>query len=176
MLLISNASVARIGSVFSDARKNLTQRSRRFSVRSVLRSLEHRGHGEQPFNGSARPSKVASFPSASGHAVASFTRKARIGLLCGAFFSPCILVTRLSAQGLSPEALLQPPTSSWPTYNGEYSGRRYSTLDQINSQNIGSLTLAWRFRADAPIKSTPLEVNGVLYLTTPDNLWAVDAS
>lgn len=96
------------------------------------------------------------------------------GSLLALFLALCALAPPLAAQGLSPETLLQPPTSNWPTYNGEYSGRRYSTLDQINSQNISSLTLAWRFRANVAIKSTPLEVNGILYLTTPDNVWAVD--
>jgi alcohol dehydrogenase (cytochrome c) len=95
-------------------------------------------------------------------------------LLLALLIASCALASRLAAQGLSPETLLQPPTTSWPTYNGEYSGRRFSTLDQINSQNVGSLTLAWRFRANVTIKSTPLEVNGILYLTTPDNVWAVD--
>src|SRR2546429_2856479 len=42
--------------------------------------------------------------------------------------------------------------------------------------NIDTLTLAWIFPAHvSAIKSTPLEVNGVLYFTTPDNVWAVDA-
>src|SRR5215470_5268090 len=81
-----------------------------------------------------------------------------------------------AAQGLDAAALLKPPTDTWPTYNGDYSGRRFSTLDQINSQNIGSLTLAWAFRTPThTLKSTPLEVNGILYFTSPDNVWAVDA-
>jgi acido-empty-quinoprotein group A len=80
------------------------------------------------------------------------------------------------AQGLDPAALLKPPTDTWPTYNGDYSGERYSTLDQINAGNVNSLPLAWIFRTHgAGIKSTPLEVNGVLYFTVPDNVWAVDA-
>ena len=82
----------------------------------------------------------------------------------------------VSAQGLDPATLLKPPTDTWPTYNGDYSGARYSTLDQINAGNVNSLTLAWIFRThSAGIKSTPLEVNGVLYFTVPDNVWAVDA-
>jgi len=97
-----------------------------------------------------------------------------LGFLLAMILMPCALAPRLAAQGLSPQTLLQPPTSNWPTYNGDYSGRRFSTLDQINSKNISFLTLAWRFRANVPIKSTPLEVNGVLYLTTPDNVWAID--
>ena len=81
-----------------------------------------------------------------------------------------------AGQGLDPAALLTPATHTWPTYNGDYSGRRYSTLDQINSQNIGSLTLAWVFGTRGlTVKSTPLEVNGILYFTSPDNVWAVDA-
>ena len=82
----------------------------------------------------------------------------------------------VAAQGLDPAALLKPATDTWPTYNGDYSGRRISPLDQINATNIDTLTLAWIFPAHvAAIKSTPLEVNGVLYFTTPDNVWAVDA-
>lgn len=83
---------------------------------------------------------------------------------------------RASAQGLDAAALLKPATDTWPTYNGDYSGARFSTLDQINAGNVGTLTLAWVFHPHgSPIKSTPLEVNGVLYLSTPDNVYAVDA-
>ena len=81
-----------------------------------------------------------------------------------------------AAQGLDAAALLKPATDTWPTYNGDYSGARYSTLDQISAKNIDSLTLAWAFRTHGHVlKSTPLEVNGILYLTAPDNVWAVDA-
>src|SRR5690348_2185927 len=88
---------------------------------------------------------------------------------------------------LDPAKLLQPPTDAWPTYNGDYSGRRFSPLARINASNIQSLSLAWVYRANpgadatgggsgaAVIKSTPLEVNGVLYFTVPDHVWAIDA-
>ncbi|SPE38730.1 Pyrrolo-quinoline quinone [Candidatus Sulfopaludibacter sp. SbA3] len=66
--------------------------------------------------------------------------------------------------------------TSWPTYNGDYSGRRYSPLSQINQGNVNQLTVAWvaQMRGVA-VKSTPLLANSVLYLTTPDNVWALDA-
>ena len=51
-----------------------------------------------------------------------------------------------AGQMLNPQKLLEPPTDTWPTYNGDYSGRRYSTLAQINSSNIHSLAVAWMFR------------------------------
>ena len=76
----------------------------------------------------------------------------------------------------------KPPTDSWPTYNGDYSGRRFSPLSRINDKNVGALGLAWVYRADAGstrgggvIKSTPLQVDGVLYFSVPDHVWAVDA-
>lgn len=88
----------------------------------------------------------------------------------------------LSADGLSSKKLSEPPVDTWPTYNGDYSGRRFSTLSDINTGNIHALSLAWMYRIRAgsgtgggPIKSTPLLVNGVLYFTVPDRVFAVDA-
>ena len=92
----------------------------------------------------------------------------------------------LAAQPLDPAKLLQPPTDSWPTYNGDYTGRRYSPLKQIDQSSVSTLNLAWtrRFTAGGgrgggggavQIKATPLEVNGILYFAAPDNAWAVDA-
>jgi acido-empty-quinoprotein group A len=83
----------------------------------------------------------------------------------------------LSAQELDPAKLITPGTDSWPNYNGDYSGRRFSTLSQINQSNVGSLTLAWAFQTHgAPaLSSTPLQVNGILYFTLTNDLFAIDA-
>ncbi|MGI8741617.1 MAG: acido-empty-quinoprotein group A [Bryobacteraceae bacterium] len=79
-------------------------------------------------------------------------------------------------QGLDPNALLKPPTNTWATYNGDYSGRRYSPLHQIDTSNVASIAPAWVYQGHTvAIKSTPLEVNGILYFTVPDNVWAIDA-
>ena len=93
-----------------------------------------------------------------------------LGLL---FFFP----GRLLSQGLDPATIANPPADSWPSYHGDYSGRRHSPLTQITPQNVGSLALAWAFQTgqEATIKSSPLLVDGVLYFTVPDNVWAVDA-
>ena len=48
-----------------------------------------------------------------------------------------------SAQGLDPVLLTKPATDSWPTYSGDYSGQRFSSLTQINQTNIKNLGLAW---------------------------------
>ena len=83
----------------------------------------------------------------------------------------------LVAQGLDPATIVNPPGDSWPSYHGDYSGRRHSRLTQITPQNVPSLALAWAFQTgqEATLKSSPLLVNGVLYFTVPDNVWAVDA-
>lgn len=87
-----------------------------------------------------------------------------------------LTATTLHAQGLDPQEMLTPPVDTWPTYNGDYNGRRYSPLDQINQSNVHRLTLAWAFQTHSvSVKSTPLEVNGILYFTVPDHVWAIDA-
>lgn len=86
-------------------------------------------------------------------------------------------VAGLRAQGLDPAVLIHPGTENWPTYNGDYSGRRFSLSKQINDKNVQSITLAWAFQThSSALKGTPLEVNGILYLTAPDHVWALDAS
>src|SRR5438105_2412541 len=133
-------------------------------------------------------------------------------LLLGVF---CLLPGIAAAQPLDPAVLTKPLSDSWPTYSGDYSGKRYSALTQVNQSNVRNLTLAWtnRVTAGAPttgggrggfggfgggpptivggegtgdtggggfgsganIRASILEVNAVLYFSTPDNAWAADA-
>lgn len=81
------------------------------------------------------------------------------------------------AQDLENAQMVHPATDSWPQYHGDYSGRRHSSLTQINPENVQNLGLAWAFQTGqaAQIKSSPLLVDGILYFTVPDNIWAVDA-
>src|SRR5262245_36248075 len=102
------------------------------------------------------------------------------------------------AQSLDPAQILKPLSDSWPTYSGDYSGKRYSSLTSINQSNVKNLTLAWLSRLNAgpgnnpnlptiiggvgtgefaglTIKGSILQVNGILYVSVPDNAVAVDA-
>ena len=104
----------------------------------------------------------------------------RLAILVALLGSSIALSGQGGPRGLDPAKLLTPGTDSWPTYNGDYSGRRFSTLDKINTSNVDALTLAWVFRHNAgpgagSIKGTPLQINGVIYLTAPDHVWALDA-
>jgi alcohol dehydrogenase (cytochrome c) len=81
-----------------------------------------------------------------------------------------------ASQGLDPAMLLNPPADSWPTYHGDYSGRRHSRLAEIAPENVHQLTLKWAFQTGqtAGIKSVPILVNGMMYVSTPDHVWAID--
>ncbi len=108
----------------------------------------------------------------------------------------------LAAQGrgLAPAEIYKPLADSWPTYCGDYSCQRHSSLAQIDQSNVKNLTLAWvsrlvagptgggvpttvggegsgEFSAGSPldITGTVLEVDGTLYISAQDNAWAMDA-
>jgi alcohol dehydrogenase (cytochrome c) len=124
-------------------------------------------------------------------------------LLALVFVTAATLV--VSAQGVHRDLLHKPLADAWPTYSGDYSGKRYSALTQINQRNVKTLTLAWTRRLvagpgpsgpvapDEPpvitggegsvvfggatiVKGAVLSINGVLYVTAPDNVWALDAN
>jgi alcohol dehydrogenase (cytochrome c) len=87
----------------------------------------------------------------------------------------------LTLAGPALHAQKAPLAESWPTYNGDYSGRRFSSLTKINDKNVTSLTQAWTFKIDSGEPSgnspsgTPLMVDGVLYISTQDHAFAIDA-
>jgi alcohol dehydrogenase (cytochrome c) len=136
-----------------------------------------------------RRKRLSHFPS-----TASWDRRFRLSSARSERFRRTFLLTALAlvpqlalAQGLDPKALslFNPPADAWPTYNGDYSGRRYSPLRQIDASNLGSLGIAWMYRISGVgplrgvgspvIKSTPLMANGVLYFTIPDHVFALNA-
>ena len=112
-------------------------------------------------------------------------------MLCG------VLLRAAPDNGLDPAVLLKPLADQWPTYSGDYTGRRYSALTQINQSNVKNMTLAWTSRLSAAVnprtqtggegtgevtvagpvqvKGAVLMVNNVLYVTAPDHVWALDA-
>ena len=124
----------------------------------------------------------------------------------------------LSGRWLDPASIRKPLADTWPTYSGDYTGRRYSALKQVNQTTVKNLTLAWTSRltagdpaaaagggggfggrggfgggaaapvivggegtgefaagGNAQVKGAILQVDGILYVTAPDNVWAIDA-
>jgi len=112
------------------------------------------------------------------------------------------LIGAAATDGLDPASLLKPLGDDWPSYSGDYTGRRYSALKQIDQSNVKHLSLAWVSRlaggsrnatpggpaqytggegtgdvvvaGNVSVKGAVLEVNNILYVTAPDNVWALD--
>jgi membrane-bound PQQ-dependent dehydrogenase (glucose/quinate/shikimate family) len=77
----------------------------------------------------------------------------------------------------------------WRFYGGNAGGTRFSSLQQINRQNVGALKQVWTYHTGevnrtnetdrhhtAPFETTPVVVDGMLYLSTPSNrVIALDA-
>ena len=66
----------------------------------------------------------------------------------------------------------------WPAYGGG-AGTHYSSLAQINRENVKDLVVAWKFDTgeQGGIESSPIVIGKVLYATTPRNtILALDAA
>jgi len=98
-------------------------------------------------------------------------------MMRSALFLSLILTAAACAQGVDPSMMLKPPPDSWLTFHGDYSGRRHSNLSQITPENVTMLKQVWRFQTipNSQIKASPILANGILYLTAPDHIWAIDA-
>ena len=70
----------------------------------------------------------------------------------------------------------KPEPGDWLTYNGNFTANRYSELKQIQTANVGGLRLKWIFPIPYyGLEVTPLEAGGVMYVTGPNQVYAIDA-
>lgn len=79
-----------------------------------------------------------------------------------------------SAQG--PSTL--PRAGNWEHVGADPGGTKYSTLDQINAGNVKTLEKAWTFHTGDKtgfFESTPLVVDGTMYVTAQNGVFALDA-
>jgi alcohol dehydrogenase (cytochrome c) len=66
---------------------------------------------------------------------------------------------------------------NWLMYSSTYNGWRFSRLNQITPQNVKNLRVKWLFqgRHNEKFETTPLVVDGIMYLTRPENaIYALD--
>ncbi len=75
------------------------------------------------------------------------------------------------------DLLVQPAAANWISYNGDYSGRRYSSLSEINHQSLPQLRAEWVFHARNTnrLENTPVVVNGMMFVTAANDAFALDA-
>jgi alcohol dehydrogenase (cytochrome c) len=93
----------------------------------------------------------------------------------GARDRSAILTTKLN---MPPSALsVTPVADNWPSYNGDYTGRRFSALTGITPANVHNLRVQWVFhsRNSNSMEVTPVVFSGVMYVTSGNDAFALDA-
>jgi alcohol dehydrogenase (cytochrome c) len=87
--------------------------------------------------------------------------------------SPVVAPTHVNNEDL----LAQPVGENWASYNGDYTGRRYSSLNQIATANVHELRAAWVFHPgnSQMLEATPIVVRGIMYATSSNDTFALDA-
>lgn len=65
----------------------------------------------------------------------------------------------------------------WPTYHGDPSGNRYTTLTQIDKTNVSRLAPRWVFPLSnvTQVENTPIVVEGIMYVSSANEVYALDA-
>lgn len=74
--------------------------------------------------------------------------------------------------------IARPKPGEWPTYHGHLSGNRHSPLNQIHAGNVAQLAPKWIFPisgAPRALQVTPVVVDGMMYVTSVNEAWALDA-
>lgn len=112
----------------------------------------------------------------------------RISVVLAVFFAAALRPRPLAAEdthghlqvevNVAAADLLQAqPAANWVTYNGDYSGRRYSSLTQVNPENVDRLQVEWVFhsRNSDRLEVTPIVVNGLMIVTSANDTFALDA-
>ena len=69
-----------------------------------------------------------------------------------------------------------PNRGDWPTYNGSLSGNRHSAPAEINTGNVSRLKLEWSYTLPyIGLQTTPLVSDGVMFVTGPNRVCALDS-
>lgn len=89
-----------------------------------------------------------------------------------AFFLPLCLPGQVLFKDI-----VKSPAENWLTYHGDYRGTRFSPLDQINRENVGSLVPVWTYHVDHArrLEATPIVYDGIMYVSNSNQVDAVDA-
>src|SRR5262245_50858308 len=90
----------------------------------------------------------------------------------------CVTAAHAQVADLPFADVARPKPGSWPTYNGNVSGNRFSPLDQINTSTVERLAPKWMFTVQntpRALQVTPVVIDGVMYVTSVNEAFALDA-
>ncbi|HWB99605.1 MAG TPA: PQQ-dependent dehydrogenase, methanol/ethanol family, partial [Bryobacteraceae bacterium] len=87
-----------------------------------------------------------------------------------------VVVAKSPARGITYQDLLHPNPANWLSYNGSYNSQRYSQLKQIDLQNVATMVPKWIFHMPGAerLESVPVVVDGVMYVSQPNEVYALD--
>src|SRR2546422_7702012 len=100
------------------------------------------------------------------------------GFLAGAQAQePGSVSVSTSIQVTSEALAAQPVGANWLSYHGDYTGRRFSSLEQINAKNAEQLRAQWVFHApnSNSLEVTPVVFDGLMFVTSANDAYALDA-
>ena len=106
--------------------------------------------------------RTRSGPAEAGHYIYVALRPAlMIATTCVALLLASAMLVAQGSGGLDPAKILKPLADEWPTYSGDYTGRRYSSLAQINQSTVKNLTLAFAAKVTGgPGAANPIDPEG----------------
>jgi len=104
-------------------------------------------------------------------------------LLAAACFAGSALAQQVSSSAAASQRVIaddlaaQPVGENWTSYNGDYTGRRYSGLKLINASNVAQLNAAWVFHPgnSQALEVTPVVIRGLMFITSSNDVFALDA-
>ena len=75
------------------------------------------------------------------------------------------------------QLLAKPVFGNWLSYNGDYTGRRYSGLREMDAKNVGQLRVQWVFHVTNSnhLEVTPVVTDGIMFVTSANDAFALDA-
>lgn len=75
------------------------------------------------------------------------------------------------------EDLKKADATNWLHYNGQYHSQRHSLLRQVHTGNVKNLTAKWIYhvRGAERLESVPIVTGGVMYVSQPNEVHALDA-
>lgn len=85
----------------------------------------------------------------------------------------------LAACNMNSDEKVSQKAIDWPSYGNDYTSQRFSTAQQINTENVKDLTLAWQHNSGvvASFQTAPIVQQGIMYFSLPYNhVVAVDAT
>jgi alcohol dehydrogenase (cytochrome c) len=78
---------------------------------------------------------------------------------------------------VTPQTMLSKAGENWLSYHGDYSGQRFTRLNQITPSNVANLKTQWVFhvRDVSDMEVTPVVSGGVMFVTAANDAYALDA-